>query len=200
MRNRAVVGCSVVAGGAFLLVLAGTVFITVLRHGMSLRTVQKDEKLLLVSVDDLAPHTPIPGKRSLCESYVVGHDADGAPQIEYEYDTNKDPDAEEFLLLKSEADISPTIRLAKESFEAYVTGYKMGTHSVSGLEVKECPTLFSAGEDNFAAMVTRDGDIIGNMVVTRKGKIVYGLLLYGVYFDEREPLESVFENAMGRRP
>lgn len=196
MQKKTIVIGGAVVGGLLCVLLVAVALVAISFHGVSSRGVREEEKHQLITVDKLAAYAEIPGNRSLCESYTAKRNIDGSLELEYAYDTDNDPNAEEFLFLKSEAEMSDTLRLAQESFAGRVSAYKMGTSLVAGRNVQEKPGLFLLGEDNFAAIVAQDSKVIGNIVVTRKGTTVHSLLLYGIYFDEREPLESLFESAM----
>ncbi len=195
MKKMVVIGSAIVAAFLVFAVVVATVILVSFK-GVSSRDVRDDERRLLVTVDNLAPYAVIPGDRSLCESYIAKHNIDGSLELEYEYDTEKDPMSEDVLFFKSEAEISDTVPLAKESFATRISAYKMGSSLVSGRKLQEKPSLFSLGEDNYAAIITQDGNPIGNVVVTRKGATVHSLVILGVYFDEREHLESLLASAM----
>lgn len=196
MQRKTIIIGGAIVGGVLFFVLAAAALVSLSFTGVSSRDVREDERHMLVTINDLAPYATIPGDRSLCESYIAKRNVDGSLEVEYKYDTDEDPEAEEFLLLKSETETSGTVRLAKESFANRVAAYKMGASLVSGGRLQEDSSLFSLGEDNFAAISTLDGDVIGNIVVTRKGNVVYSLLIYGLYLDEREQLESLLKPTM----
>lgn len=84
---------------------------------------------------------------------------------------------------------------AKEVFSGNVAAYRMGIGLVSGREMV-AEDLFSLGDENFSSIVTQDGQPLGNIVVARRGSMVHSMLIYGLYFDEREPLESVMQPVM----
>ena len=91
----------------------------------------------MVTVEQLEDHAAIPGRRSLCESYSAKLNLDGSWELEYEYDSDRNPRAEGFLYLNSEAEWNNSVRLAKESFANLVTAYKLGTKLASGRTMEE---------------------------------------------------------------
>jgi hypothetical protein len=196
MNKKLILVFGAVIGGVLILLLAVAALLTISFTGLSSRDVLEEERHLLISADDLAMHTAIPGSRTLCESYLAKRNVDGSLELEYKYDTDEDPNAEEFLFLKSEAETSSTITLAKQSFADRITAYKMGASVVAGRKLEENRELFLLGEENFAAIVTQDGSAVGNIVVTRKGATVHSLILYGVHFNDRKTIESLFVASM----
>lgn len=196
MKKNTLIAVGAVAGAAifFCLVIAGLIALSI--TGIASRKVSEDERSRLVTIDTLAEYCTISGERSLCESSVTRHNLDGSLEVEYTYDSSNDPKAKDFLFVNSTAETDRTTRLARETFRCNVGVYKLGTKLAKGVKLEKQPDLFSLGDDNYAANVTRDGKIIGTVVVTRKGKTVYSLCVYGIYFGERDTLESLLGPTM----
>ncbi|MBN2056954.1 hypothetical protein JW905_18655 [bacterium] len=162
--------------------------------GIGTRPLQEDEKTLLISIDDLAAYfDPIPGDRRLCERSVAKRNMDGCLELEYSYDTDRDPGAEHFLYLSSEAELWKSEAAAAESCRERIAAYKTGIKIRSGRTFRETPELFSLGEGSWVAMVFQGDRPVGNIVVTRQSGTVHSLIVYGLVFDERDLLEALFQ-------
>lgn len=183
-----------VGAGMFVLLAAGAVVVS--KSGVASREATGQEKRLLVTVDRIAQFVDIPGKRSLCETCVTRKNFTGSTELEYLYDTDKDPDARKFLYLVSEAETLNSETRAKETFSDQVQAYQLGTSLVAGRKMEPKPYLSTLGDDRYSSTVTQDGKPIGNIVVARKGSVVYSLVIFGVYFEDQQSLESLFDSAM----
>lgn len=195
MKKILLIGAGLLLAGFCCAAIGGMALLRVSQQGVSSRAPSESELQLLSSVDSLQEFIEIPGDRELCESYIAKTNLDGSLELEYGYDTDKDPDADEFLFFKCEAEPCSTVEEAKEVFSGNVAAYRMGIGLVSGREMV-AEDLFSLGDENFSSIVTQDGQPLGNIVVARRGSTVHSMLIYGLYFDEREPLESVMQPVM----
>jgi hypothetical protein len=151
--------------------------------GISKRSVRPDEQAFLVTVSDLRPFLPeLPSTGGV---FVAKRNFDGTTELEYEFDG-------EDVLIDSEAEIFSTVPLAQEGFRHRVMAYQVGMKaSQSKARIVEAKGLFDAGSDNFAAYI-QHGDLkLGNVIVTRRDKTVFALLLTGLYFDTKEDLTDV---------
>ena len=191
LKKKPVIVVCVVLGTLLLAAILGAAMLGVAFYGIARREVRPEEKRMLVSVDDLAQFANIPGDRSKCESYLAKTNLDGSLELEYAYDTDVDPAADGYLYFKSEAEISSSPDEASESFKNQIRAYKAGAALVSGRSLEDAQQLFTSGDQNYAVKVMQDGEVIGNIVVALKGKVVHSFLVFGLEFDQPEDLESL---------
>lgn len=151
--------------------------------GCGTTTVTEEEKAWLITIDDIADTGVEVGKTSEAgEKFSARRYINGLTEIDYEYDSENDPVNSKIVVFFSEADTFRDEDLAIEGFfdaiEAYKLGAKVGSNDI---EVVEVPNHFVLGEQNYSAFLEVDGVRFGNIVVTRKDKLVYSLLLAGPY-------------------
>jgi hypothetical protein len=96
------------------------------------------------------------------------------------------------VLFYSEADFHRNETLAIKGFEDAIEAYLFGASLNSGdVEVVEAPNAFTLGEQNYSAILESSGGRWGNLVVTRKGKMVYSFLLAGPYIQYKATLRDL---------
>jgi hypothetical protein len=152
--------------------------------------VTEEEKALLITIDDIAETGVAVGRTSEAgEKYSARRYINDLTEIEYEYDSDNEPANTEIVIFFSEADTYRNEDLAIEGFydsiEAYGLGAKMGSSEINVIEI---PGHFSLGEQNYSAYLEVEGIRIGNIVVTRKEKLVYSLLLAGPHIKTSQTL------------
>ncbi|MBN1317369.1 MAG: hypothetical protein JXA42_17945 [Anaerolineales bacterium] len=151
----------------------------------STKEIKEEEKALLVTIRDLEGYGVIVKYPAKGESFQVKTNLGDSTEIEYEYDSEKDPESTENLWIKSEAEILDNDELASTEFDDRISAYKLGAFlGNSDVEIREDPELFSLGDENFSAYFELDGKKFGNVLVVRKGNVVLSLLIAGLYFDD----------------
>ncbi len=163
---------------------------SVLLVGCAATSVRDHEKELLLTITDIAATGVAVGKTSEeGEKFAARRFINGTTEVEYEYDSENDPANSEIVIFYSEADTYRNEDLAIKGFYDAIEAYTLGAKaSSSDIEVEEVPNHFVLGEQNYSAYLEVDGVRFGNIVVTRKDKMVYSLLLAGPYLRKTETL------------
>jgi hypothetical protein len=155
--------------------------------------VRDHEEVYLITIADLAAQGVDIGTPSQAgENYTARRYVNGTNEVEYEYDSENDPENSGIIVFYSEADFLRNESLAITAFddavEAYLFGAALGGNSV---EVREVPDTFTLGDQNYSAVFDSDGYRVGNLVVTRKGNMVYSFILIGPYIDRKAVLQNL---------
>ncbi|MEM8954705.1 MAG: hypothetical protein AAGD22_11180 [Verrucomicrobiota bacterium] len=159
-------------------------------RGVSVRPMFEDEKELLLPLSCFNPEYASQFSFEKCESFLAKTNIDGSLELEYRYDSDRDPNSP-FLFYTSEAEINRSIKDAETSFSMSIAAYKTGVALVKGRTIAPLTDFFTLGERNYAARIEDDGIQVGNIVVTRQGKIVHSLLVIGMTFDSRDEIEAL---------
>lgn len=169
------------------------ILLSLIIMGCSTTSVTEEEKNLLITIYDIAAagievgHTTNAG-----EKYAARRFVNGTTEVEYEYDSENDPENSKIVIFYSEADTYRNEDLAIEGFydaiEAYNLGAKVGSEDI---DVVETPSHFTLGEQNYSAFLEVDGVRFGNIVVARKNTLVYSLLLAGPYIRTSQTLHAL---------
>lgn len=112
---------------------------------------------------------------------------DGVTELEFEFESSK-KDTNELY-------INNVISIEQNKLEAKVTyAAERGALKIvnkGGIKLKEMDHLFSYGDaSKFYLLETKSGDPIGNLMQYRKDKVVYFLVFFGVYFDDKADWEE----------
>ena len=124
---------------------------------------------------------------------------DGSYDIDYEFDLPDDADAPY---------LNCTVTVEKNSTDAMLSygsiwgGGKIGMAMFSDIEIEvvERNDLFKWGDRSRFAILKSEGEPFGNMLITRKGRHIFFLLLSGIYFDDREAIGGLLGGALSRLP
>jgi hypothetical protein len=161
--------------------------------GCTTTGVSEEEKEFLITVDDLATqgvHVGTPTQEG--EKYTARRFANGTTEVEYEYDSENDPANQTIVLFYSEADTHRDETVSIKSFEDAVEAYKLGAAwGNNDIDVVGGFDHLDLGDQNYSAYLELDGNRFGNLVVVRKGRLVYSFLLAGPYIKYAEPLYSL---------
>jgi hypothetical protein len=155
--------------------------------------VREDEIGMLIPIQALAAKgVPVGKITEAGENYVARRYINGTTEVEYEYDSEKDPNNSTIVLFYSEADIYRNENLAIKSFDdavdAYLLGASFGNNDVEVIEIAEGFTL---GDQNYTGVLQSGGVYFGNLVVAQKGKLVYSFLLAGPYINSKNILADL---------
>ena len=86
------------------------------------------------------------------------------------------------MVFYSEADTHRDESLAIEAFNDAIEAYKLGASwGSSDVEIVGGYDHLTLGEQNYSAYLELDGIRIGNLIVVRKGILVYSFILVGPY-------------------
>lgn len=77
-----------------------------------------------------------------------------------------------------------------------IAAYKAETNLVAGRKMLPLTDFFTLGEQNYVAQVVDEEHVVGNIVVTRQGRIVRSLLTFGMTFDSPDELETLMRPIM----
>ena len=181
--KKSTVALIVVLGTIGVLAVAGIVaalgYFAV--HGISSRAASEAEKQLVVDAEALVPYGAEVDPK--CGKYTTTRNLDATMAIEYECETDS-------LYIQSTAEVNPNVRDARQSFLIAMGAYKAGVAIGDGtLERRD--SLLDLGDDSYAAMVRAGDRNAGNVFVVRQGRVVYSIMITGLYFDEAEPVEEL---------
>ena len=121
-----------------------------------------------------------------CNRLLARRNLDRTREIEFEHDCEGSE-----VYVSSVAEISPTVRDARESFLISVGAYKAGVAIGSG-ELHPRDDLLTVGEQHYAGIIRNEGDPIGNVFIAREGRVLHTLLITGIYFDEPAAVRDLF--------
>ncbi len=155
--------------------------------------VTPEERVFLITVEDLKNHGVAVGSASAAgEKYAARRFINGTTEIEYEYDAEKDPANSTVILFFSEADFLRNETLAITAYDDAIEAYHFGaTLNNNDVEFVEVPEAFTLGEQNYTAILKTNGVPFGNLIVTRKGNMVYSFILAGPYINSKNTLNSL---------
>ncbi|HEX5104885.1 MAG TPA: hypothetical protein VFV87_13790, partial [Pirellulaceae bacterium] len=131
------------------------------------------------------------------EVWLTKRNLDGSLEIEYEYDPERAPGAGEDISLMSSASIEPSESSARESFGMTLAAYRLG-FGIYDVQARELPHAMPGADQSHFALIVKDGNPVGNMVVVQQGKRVHGLLLIGLYFDDPQELDDLLRPTIDR--
>lgn len=150
-------------------------------HGISSRAASEAEKQLVVDAKALIPYGAEVDPK--CGKYTTTRNLDATTAIEYECETDS-------LYIQSTAEVNPNVRDARQSFVIAMGAYKAGVAIGDGkLEPRD--DLLDLGDDSYAAILRAGNASAGNVFVVRQGRVVYSIMITGLYFDEAEPVEEL---------
>lgn len=172
--------------GGFVAV-AGTVGALVYfgARGFGVRPPTEDEKKLVVTASTLAGYRKTDPK---CETLTFKRTLDGSREIEAEYDSTKCDT--ELLSFTANAEIARSMRDARESFALLIAAYKIGAN-LGGVTMQQAPALLAAGDQHYAAQLKQGENVVGNVFVVRQGRVVHGLFIVGLTFDDSEQIQEL---------
>lgn len=95
------------------------------------------------------------------------------------------------IYVSSAAEISPSVRDARESFVISVGAYRAGV-AIGDAELQPREELLPLGEQRYAAIIRNGGKPVGNVFAVRQGRVLHSLLVTGIYFDQPEDVRELF--------
>jgi hypothetical protein len=149
-----------------------------------------DEQLaMLVTFDDLNMFDIGDFETESCESYMSKTNIDGSLEIEYEFDSAKNGNNRDYLLISSQVEVNESIREAKESFRLTIDAFRLGLSiSNKSLKLVEDKELFKWGDEYYSSYIVANDNIVGNLITARKDNKIFSLILMGIYFDDKDLL------------
>lgn len=121
-----------------------------------------------------------------CIKFTSKRNLDRTRSIELEHDCEGSK-----VYISSGAEISPSVRDARESFLLSVGAYRTGVAIGAG-ELQPREDLLPVGEQRYAAIIRNGGNPVGNVFVVRQGRVLHSLLITGVYFDDPDDVRDLF--------
>ena len=110
---------------------------------------------------------------------------DNSYDVDYNFDIPENPNAPylncNITVEKNEAD-------ANTSYVSMWAGAILGIHMLgdAAVDVSERNDIFRWGEESTFAILSIDGDPVGNIFSARKGTRVFFIIFSGIYTDDRE--------------
>ncbi|MBN2164039.1 MAG: hypothetical protein JXR25_02180 [Pontiellaceae bacterium] len=188
----------IISAAVFAVIIAGLIGLLWIGYtGLSTREPTEAEKSMLITVEALADfgYTNLP--RAQCETYEAKLNIDGTTELDYEYDSSKAPD-QSVLYLTSGISLEKSLSDAATAFDLLVFGMKKGVEVLSDSQLEARPDLCSVGDEQYCAIILSDGNPVGNLVVVRSGVLIHHMGISGIYFDNREYIDEIIQNAIER--
>lgn len=182
----------IVVGVILVLVLGFGTLVYFGYNGISSRAPTDAEKSMLITLDVLESYGYTNQPQEATAIWSAKVNIDGSTELEYEYELESETD---YLYIVSDVNLEATEKDARDSFKIGINAYKLGL-KIGGATAEKKPNLFTLGDERYSAQIMIDGDPFGNLVVVRHGRIIHSLILMGLYFDEKEDLESLFFQAL----
>jgi len=151
--------------------------------GCAKQSIREEDKPLLLTVEELAPYGLSLDNYRQYEVFRRNIYADGAIEIEYEFDPPDDSGIN--LYLSVAASFEPTEGDAKLAYLTERKGTTQGA-KLGGVTVTESKEFFTYGDESFFAFLMGEKGPGGNLFITRTGTKVYVVLMGGVYFDNQD--------------
>ena len=157
--------------------------------------VTAEDRQLVVDIQALASSledfVPDPSNETITKQRYLDRSYD----IEYEYD-DPDDDYEPYLYccVTVERKHSDAVTSYVTAWQASKLGLRWGADAE--VDIVERNDLFRWGDQSRFAIVMVDGEPGGNLFFARKGKVVVGVVLGGVYFDEAEGFSEFVSPAL----
>lgn len=158
--------------------------------GISSREPSAEEKSAVVTIRDLEPHGVMPAELEKREVWKTKRHFDGTLEIEYEYDPELAAGAGDAVTMQSSVSIEHTEKDASQAFSITIMAYQTGLR-ISGVKSREQQHAMADVDQTHFALLLKDDQPVGNMLVIRKGKRIYGVLIVGIYFDDPAQLEEI---------
>ena len=156
------------------------------------RAVLVDINLVAEWMEDYVPERR--GEKVTKTRYI-----DGSYDIDYEYDI---PDTEDAPYLNCTVTVETTRSDALVSYDMLWAGEKLGLSMFSDIEIDvvERNDLFRWGDHSRFAILQSGGEPFGNLLITRKGRHIFYLLLSGVYFEDRDAIGGLMHRPLSQLP
>ena len=175
-----------------IIVVIVTLFLVTSVSACSTGNLTDDEKNLLITLNDVEKFGISAGGSSEGESFLKNRNLDCSIELEYEYDSEKDPASTGNLWLKSVVEIYRTVPGAQTAYKDTLNAIKLGTFFGSkNVDMREDKNLFVWGNDNFGTVLEKNSVKLGNIILTRKGNTIFILYLAGFYFDDPRLLHDL---------
>jgi hypothetical protein len=147
------------------------------------RSIKEEDRPLLITAKDLESYGAVVPETHAFESMKRIHYADRSVEIDYEYEAPDDMEGIDPMYLTVTIEFEPTLSEAKSMYTLGKGAYAVGS-KIGGLEVVEQEDFFQWGDASFFSVLEYEGQPVGNLFITRKGKKIYTIMLSGLYFDD----------------
>ncbi|HYH09323.1 MAG TPA: hypothetical protein VEK11_19915 [Thermoanaerobaculia bacterium] len=179
-------GVSLLAGMGVFGFLVWTMF----RNVMQPPPPRGDDRRLVVTAEALQEFggpTPNPAAEELT---AIGQ-FDGSRNINYEYNTSKDPNAETRLVTSTTTMVHGNALSAIQAFKMQQFATKAGVKLARGAQLIDTPALLTVGDANYAGVFRHNNESSGNLLVVRQGRYVFTVVLIGLVFDEPKEADAL---------
>ena len=157
--------------------------------------VSPQERELVVQAGELAPLLEGVEVDPAAESIVKTRYFDGSFDIDYEY-THP---GEQPLYVQSSVHFEPSVSDARTTYRALGVGLTMGL-SLSGEEIEQAERndLLKWGDESRCAILTAQGQPVGNFFVARQDRRVFHVLISGHVIEDPQALRELVEPHLKR--
>jgi hypothetical protein len=163
--------------------VASLAILLILSCGCAKQSIREEDKPLLLTVEELAPYGLSLDNYRQFEVFRRNTSADGAIEVEYEFDPPDDSGINLYLSVAASFE-----RTESDATLAYLMerkGTALGA-KLGGVTVTESKEFFTYGDESFFGFLMGKKGPRGNLFITRTGTKVYVVLMGGVYFDNRD--------------
>lgn len=185
-----------VAVFVILLLFAALVGITL--FATSEQTVTEADREVLIDINQIGlrmedDYSPIARGETITKLRYL----DGSFELDYEYDVPEDPDAP---YLNCTVYREMTVQDARGSYTGLLAGssFTVNMFAERDVEFVERNDLLSWGDTSYFSVLQCDGQPVGNFFVARRGRLVFYLIVSGVYFDDPDNVRGLLAGVLDR--
>jgi hypothetical protein len=156
------------------------------------------DKALLVTAEALAEAVPLIHVEPGLGAFRRIRHPDGSREISYKYATPEDSAAP--LYVECVVSLELSASEAQGAYTGMVAGMKLNLSWLGeeGPQPTDRNDLFHWGDESKCMILETNGKAIGNIIVARKGKRVFYLVIVGFPFERPEPLRALLEPFLKR--
>ncbi len=139
------------------------------------------DRQVVARANELAPWFEDFAPQDEYEKFEKVRYIDQSLEVNYEYDSPSEDDPYILVTVSHERSISD----AMTTYTASWSGQQMGLNIAdSDLDLVERDSFYSVGDQSRFANITYEGEIVGHVLVARKGKSVYAYTITGFSMDD----------------
>ena len=153
-----------------------------------------DDRRLVITAEALAEFGgPEPNPKA--ESLTAIRQFDGSRNINYEYDSKRDPNAETGLN-------TTTITMVHSNAFGAIQAFKMQEMTMKaalklatgkrGATLIDSPGLLTVGDAQYAGVFRHQNQSTGHLFVVRQGRFVFTVVLFGLVFENAKDANELF--------
>jgi len=148
--------------------------------------ISEQEKSLLITENDLGQFLG-EGSTNLAGKYSKTLYEHRSKEIEYEFDPEQTDTS--VLFLSHTITFDAILSEAKDDYILFIAAYNVGGKmSSSDVTYVQLNNTQKYGDQSYIAIIKKDDNEIGNVLVVRRANTIHSLIFSGVYFDDTDYL------------